>query len=60
MRFRLKTDFLTYARDQVRGGLWYKPSWWEAVQKVPPPTAPGRLRKADIPRIRFAEDRLVS
>ncbi len=24
MRFRLKTDFLTYARDQIRGGLWYK------------------------------------
>lgn len=24
MRFRLKADFLTFAREQIRGGLWYK------------------------------------
>ena len=24
MRFRLKTPFMTMARDQIRGGIWYK------------------------------------
>ncbi len=23
-RFKLKTPFLTMARDQIRGGIWYK------------------------------------
>lgn len=59
MRFKLKTEFLSFARDQIRGGIWYKPAWWEAVTKVPPPSTPGRVRKDEIPRIRFVEDRLV-
>ena len=89
MRFRLKTDFLTYARDQIRGGIWYKvrrvratarhevrrgtpallspaisrpqpqPAWWDAVRKVPPTAFVPRVKKADIPRITFVEDRLI-
>lgn len=59
MRFRLRTDFLTFARDQIRGGLWYKPGWWEAVQRVPPTGFVPRIKKAEIPRIRFIEDRLI-
>lgn len=59
MRFRLKTEFLTYAHDQIRGGLWYKPTWWEAVQKVPPTAVMPRIKKKDIPRIRFVEDKLM-
>jgi len=83
-RFRLKTDYLTFARDQVRrrarvrelphraveaavparacaqirGGLWYKPAWWDAVQKAPPTFQP-RVKKRDIPHIAFVEDRLL-
>jgi len=59
MRFRLKTSFLTYAHDQIRGGLWYKPTWWEAVQKVPPTAVLPRLKKKFIPRLRFIEDKLM-
>jgi hypothetical protein len=59
MRFRLKTEFITFAHDQIRGGLWYKPTWWEAVQKVPPTAVMPRLKKKYIPRIRFVEDRLM-
>lgn len=59
MRFRLRTDFLTYARDQIRGGLWYKPSWWEAVQRVPPTGFVPRIKKRDVPTVRFLEDRLI-
>ena len=36
MRFRLKTDFVSFAREQIRGGLWFKPAWWEAVARAPP------------------------
>ena len=59
MRFRLKTEFLTYAHGQIRGGLWYKPTWWEAVQRVPPCAVLPRPRKASIPRLRFVEDALM-
>ena len=59
MRFRLRTDFLTFARDQIRGGIWYKPGWWDAVRKVPPTAWVPRVKKAEIPRITFLEDRLV-
>lgn len=59
MRFRLKTDFLTYARDQIRGGLWYKPAWWDAVHRVPPTAFVPRVKKASIPRVRFTEDKLM-
>jgi hypothetical protein len=98
MRFRLKTEFLTFARDQIRGGLWYKvrrsagggllasamrchpatfadnyhcprpnppprsllqPTWWDAVTKVPPSGFVPRVKKADIPHVRFVEDRLI-
>jgi hypothetical protein len=59
MRFRPKTDFLTFARDQIRGGIWYKPAWWEAVRKVPPAAFVPQTKKADIPQLRFIEDRLI-
>ena len=59
MRFRLKTEFLTYAHSQIRGGLWYKPTWWEAVQRVPPCAVLPRPRKSTIPRLRFVEDALM-
>jgi hypothetical protein len=59
MRFRPRTDFLTFARDQIRGGIWYKPAWWEAVTKVPPAAFVPRVKKRDIPRITFVEDRLI-
>ena len=59
MRFRLKSDFLTFARDQIRGGIWYKPAWWEAVRKVPPTAFFPRTKKNEIPTLRFLEDKLV-
>lgn len=59
VRFRLKTEFLTYAHNQIRGGLWYRPTWWTAVSAVPPAAVVPRVKKRDVPRIRFLEDRLM-
>jgi hypothetical protein len=36
MRFKLKSHFVDRARDQVRGALWYKPAWFDAMHAVPP------------------------
>lgn len=59
MRFKLKTPFFEYARDQVKGGIWYRPTWWDAVSSVPPAHFQPRIRKRDVPAITFLEDRLV-
>ena len=36
MRFKLRSSFVDRARDQVRGALWYKPAWFDAMHAVPP------------------------
>lgn len=59
MRFKLKTPFLTQARDAIKGGIWYKPSWWDAVRRVPPLGLLPRRKKKEIPVLRFVEDRLI-
>lgn len=59
MRFRLKASFLDHAHNQIRGGIWYKPSWWDAVSRVPPVHFQPRINKQEVPRIHFLEDRLM-
>ena len=59
MRFKLKTPFFDYARDQVKGGIWYRPTWWDAVSNVPPAHFQPRIKKREVPSISFLEDRLV-
>ena len=59
MRFRLRTPFLAFARDQIRGGLWFQPSWWGAISKVPPTHFQARIKMREVPTIRFFEDRLM-
>ena len=59
MRFRLRTPFLTFARDQVRGGLWFRPAWLDAVAKVPPAHFQPRLKMRNVPKITFLEDKLL-
>ncbi len=59
MRFKLKTPFFDYARDQIKGGVWYRPTWWDAVANVPPVHFQPRIKKKEVPSITFLEDRLV-
>ena len=59
MRFKLKTPFMEYARDQVKGGLWYRPTWWDAVGNVPPIHFQPRIKKRDVQNISFLEDKLA-
>jgi len=59
MRFKLKSPFLEYARDQIKGGLWYRPSWYDAISNVPPLHFQPRIKKRDVPTITFLEDRLT-
>jgi hypothetical protein len=59
VRFRPKTDFVSFAREQIRGGLWYRPGWWEAVSRVPPAHFTPRIPKKEIPIISLAEDSLL-
>lgn len=59
MRFRLKTHFMDYAREQIRGGVWYKPAWWDAVSRVPPVHFQPRIPKASVPKLTFMEDGLL-
>ena len=59
MRFKLKTPFFDFARDQVKGGVWYRPTWWDAVSNVPPVHFQPRIKKREVPAITFLEDRLV-
>ena len=59
VRFRPKTDFVSFAREQIRGGLWYRPGWWEAISKVPPAHFTPRIPKKEIPIISLEEDKLL-
>ena len=59
MRFKLRTPFFDYARDQVKGGIWYRPTWWDAVSNVPPVHFQPRIKKREVPAITFLEDSLV-
>lgn len=59
MRFRLKTDFLSFAREQIRGGLWYRPAWYDAVTRAPPVHFQPRIKRRDLQNITFVEDRLL-
>lgn len=36
-----------------------QPTWWDAVTKVPPTGFTPRIKKRDIPHVRFIEDRLI-
>ncbi len=59
MRFRLRTDSLSFINNQVKGGIWYKPPWWDAVSRVPPVHFQPRVRKAVVPNITYMEDSLL-
>ena len=58
-RLRRRLRLLDEWKEQIRGGLWYKPAWWDAVRNVPPLPAPARVKKSDVPTIRFVEEQLI-
>ena len=58
-RLRRRLRLLDEWREQIRGGLWYKPAWWDSVRNVPPLPAPARVKKSDVPTIRFVEEKLI-
>ena len=58
-RLRRRLPMLEEWREQIRGGLWYKPAWWDAVRQVPPLPMPANAKKSDIPTIKFVEERLI-
>jgi len=50
---------MDFVREQVRGGVWYKPPWWDAVSRVPPSHFQPRVIKASVPNIHYMEDSLL-
>eukprot|EP01138_Halocafeteria_seosinensis_P004074 gb/GECG01004166.1/.p1 GENE.gb/GECG01004166.1/~~gb/GECG01004166.1/.p1 ORF type:complete len:206 (+),score=23.69 gb/GECG01004166.1/:1-618(+) len=58
-RIYRRLPFMAEAKEQVRGGLWYKPSWYDAMRKVPPLPVEPAIKKREVPRMVFVEDRLI-